>query len=167
LADSSKPGGESSSTIWIGSTVITFLGLLFGTNLMILGSLFRWRSDSVLGLYNVSGWRYDHLIGGDGRITLALGALVAAFLLVGLLAQNRAAFMGAVIASAASLSLALYEVIYIATRPGITGPGTGLYMVIGGGVAGLMCSLGGYLMMVERHRQSSASDTDPAAPGVV
>jgi hypothetical protein len=157
LAGREKQEVENSTTIWIGSTVIASLGLLFGSAMTIVGSLVTWRSDSLLGLYSVNGWNYENLTPWDGRITLVLGALTAVFILVGLLAQNRAAFMGATVTFFITLVFSIYEVVYISTRPGITGAGTGLYMVVGAGVAGFMCSLGGYLMMAERHRQRAAS----------
>ena len=167
MAGSDEPGVESSTTVWIGSMVITCLGVAFGLTLTVLGSLFRWRSDGILGLYDLSGWRYHNLIKGDGKLTLALGVLAALFLVIGLLAQNRVFYMAAACAFAAALFLSIYELIYIATRPGITGAGTGLYMVLGGAVAGLMCSLGGYLMMVERRRQAGAQSSPPVVGEVV
>ncbi len=155
MAEREEPEGTSSSTLWIGSTVIALLGLSFGSAMTIVGSLLTWRSDSLLGLYSVNGWDYENITAWDGRITLVLGALTALFILVGLLARSRAGFMAATVAFFISLVISVYEVVYISTRPGITGPGTGLYMVVGAGVAGFMCSLGGYLMMAERHRQSA------------
>lgn len=147
------PGSDvarvDSTKVWIGSTVITCLGLSFGSGLIVLGSLLKWRSDGVLGLYNVSGWRYHNVVSGDGKITMALGILMAIGLLAGLLAQNKYAFIVSAVGGGLVMGFSIYEIIYAATRPGITGPGHGLYMVLGGGVAGFLCSLGGYLMMAE------------------
>jgi hypothetical protein len=75
--------------------------------------------------------------------------------LVGLLARSRAGFMSAAVASAAVLGFSIYELIYVGTSPGITGPGHGLYLVLGGGVAGVMCAFCGYSMMTARHRERS------------
>jgi hypothetical protein len=121
---------------------------------MIAGSFLRWRADSVLALYNRSGWQFDNIIRGDGKMTFAMGALIAACLVAGLLAQNRAPFMAGTAIAAVSLGLSAYEIIYIASRPGITGPGRGLYMVLAGSGAAFLCSLGGYLMMTERRKEA-------------
>lgn len=156
MAEQTRPEVESSTRVWVGSAVVTFLGLLVGSTLATAGSVTRWRSDSVLGLYNQTGWRYENLVRGDGRITAALAVAVALFLLVGLLAQSRVAYMAATVAAALLLALSVYELIYISTRPGITGPGAGIYMVLGGAVAAVLSSLGGYLMMAERHLKPAA-----------
>lgn len=157
MVEDSRPQVEGSTRVWVGSAVMTLLGLLLGSALAIAGSLTRWRSDSVLGLYNRTGWRYENLIEGDGRITAALAVALAVFLLVGLLGQSRSAYMAATVAAGSLLALSIYELIYISTRPGITGPGSGIYMVLGGAVAAVLCSLGGYLMMAERHVHSAAN----------
>ncbi len=154
MPDSTKPNVGSSTRVWVGSTVMTCLGLILGAGVMIAGSLLRWRSDAVLALYNRSGWQFENIIRGDGKITFAMGALVAACLVAGLLAQNRVPFMAGVAVSAVSLGFSAYEIIYIASRPGITGPGRGLYMVLAGSGAAFLCSLGGYLMMTERRKEA-------------
>ena len=162
MPDSSKPNVGSSTRVWVGSTVMTCLGLILGAAVMIAGSLLRWRADAVLALYNRSGWQFDNIIRGDGKMTFAMGALIAACLLAGLLAQRRAPFMAGVAIAAVSGGLAAYEIIYIATRPGITGPGRGLYMVLAGSGAAFLCSLGGYLMMTERRKEAGV--VQAAAP---
>jgi hypothetical protein len=147
---------RSSTKVWIGSTVTVCLGLVFGSALVLSGSALRWRSDSVLGLYNQSGWRFDNIINGDGKITLALGIVFTVAILCGLVMQSRVLFLVAFAASVFTLGLSIYEIIYVATRQGITGPGHGLYMVLGAGAAGSLCSLGGYLMMAERRNEQSS-----------
>jgi len=125
-------------------------GLALGATLVIVGSPLTWRADGVLSLFNVSGWRYQNIIAGDGKITLALGLVMALGFVFGLLLQSRAAYMTAVIAGLLVLGLSIYELIYVATRSGITGPGHGLYMVLGGGAVGIMSGLCGYSMMADR-----------------
>lgn len=149
----------SSTRVMVGSTVITLLGVFLGSVIVMTGSLLKWRSDAVLGLYNVNGWSFENLTSGDGKVTLALGALITVALLTGLLLQNKAAYMTAVVASLGTMGLALYEWIFIATRPGVTGPGHGLYMVFFGCIACLLCALGGYLMMAERAELPAGAET--------
>lgn len=156
MLENSRPEVESSAKVWVGSAVMTFLGVLLGSGLAIAGSLTRWRSDGVLGLYNQTGWRYENLVNGDGRITAALAVAVSVFLLAGLLAQSRVAYMAATVAAGSLLALSVYELIHVSTSPGIIGPGAGLYMVLGGAVAAVLSSLGGYLMMTERHAEPAA-----------
>ena len=161
--DAPKAKVESSTKVWIGSTVISVLGLLFGVNLIIIGSCLRWQADSVLGLYNVSGLHYHNVISGDGKLTLALGIITAVALLFGWLAQNKYGFMISVVCSGLALAFAIYEMIYISTRPGVTSTGHGIDMVLGGAFPTLLCSLGGYLMMVERGREKTAPEEPVSA----
>jgi hypothetical protein len=150
MSSDEKPEVASSTKIWIGSTVTTSLGIVFGTSLIITGSFLAWRADGILGLFGTSGWRLENIVSGDGKITVALGVVMTMGLLVGLLMQSRAFYMVAVVSSAIVIGLSIYELIQMANRPGITGPGHGLYMVLGGGVAGIMCAYCGYSMMKER-----------------
>lgn len=142
-------GGGSSRRLRIGSTVISFLGLSLGASVVVCGSVSRWRSDTALGLFNQSGWHFDNLVAGDGKITLALGSLMAVGLLVGAVSLNRWAYAVSVAFAALLLAASIYEIVYMVSRPGLTGPGHGLYMVLGGSVAGFLCSIGGYLMTSE------------------
>lgn len=136
----------------IGSLVISCLGIVFGTVLIIAGSELTWRSDRVLGLYNQSGWRFNNIVSGDGKITMALGILMTIGLVLGFLLRSRVAYAVALASDLAVMALAIYELIFLVTRRGIVSPGNGLYMVIGGTVAGGLCALGGYLMMTETGR---------------
>jgi hypothetical protein len=131
----------------IGTAVISALGTSFGMAVAIAGSFMTWRSDAVLGLYNLTGWQYDNIVSGDGKILLFIGIIcVIAFILAAALLR-RALYVVTFVCSSAILALDLYELIFLWTRPGIVSPGSGLYAVLGGGIVGILCSLGGYLML--------------------
>jgi hypothetical protein len=152
--DEEVEGAEwSSSRTVIGSSVISVLGIVFGSSLIVSGSALTWKSDHILGIYNQSGWSFHNVISGDGKVTMALGALMAIGFVLGVVLQSRAAYAVACVADILVAAFALYEVIFMMTRQGVVGPGNGLYMVLGGSVAGFLCALGGYLMMAERHRE--------------
>ncbi len=157
MPDAAVPEVTGSTKVWVGTTVVTFLGLGFGVGLTITGSLLNWRSDSVLGLYDQSGWSFHNIVSGDGKLTLALGILMALGLIIGLVSRSRAGYMLGVVSSALLLALSIYELIYVGTSAGITGPGHGLYLVLGGSVAGIMCCFCGYSMMASRHREMSGA----------
>ncbi len=133
----------------IGSSVISLLGLVFGCSLIVAGSELTWRSDRVLGLFSRSGWRFGVITGGDGRITMALGVLMAIGFILGALLKSAPAYGISLAADLLVMALCVYELIYLFSRHGIVGPGNGLFMVLGGSVAGGLCALGGYLMMSE------------------
>jgi len=154
LVDKGGGSGTSSSRVLIGSLVISALGLVFGSSLIVAGSALTWRSDRILGLYNQSGWSFHHVISGDGKVTMALGVIMAVGIVIGFALQSRAAYAVACVADLLVLGFALYELIYLFTRQGVVSPGNGLYMVLGGSVAGFLCALGGYLMMTEKHREA-------------
>ena len=162
-----KPEVASSTKVWVGSTVTSLSGLTLAATLVIVGSSLTWRADGVLDLFSMSGWRYDNIVAGDGKITLALGVVIALGLLAGLLMQSRVFYMVTAVSSLLVLGLSIYELINIATRSGITGPGHGLYMVLGGGVVGIMCGFCGYSMMAERREAGPeipiAADPDGVA----
>ncbi|MFH1149904.1 MAG: hypothetical protein V1748_05470 [Actinomycetota bacterium] len=138
--------GDGSRRLRIGTAVISLLGLSFGASLATCGSALRWRSDTALGLFNQSGWHYDNLVAGDGKITLALSVLMALGLLIGAVLLNRWFYALALASAVLLLAVSILEVVTLVTRPGLTGPGHGVYMLLGGGVAGVLCGLGGYLM---------------------
>ena len=133
----------------IGSAVISLLGITFGSCLIVAGSALTWRSDRIIGLYNQSGWKYTNIVHGDGKITMALGALMAVTLILGVLLQSRIAYAVALAADICIGVFALYELINLFAASGVVSPGNGLYMVLGGSIAGFLCCLGGYLMMTE------------------
>ena len=158
---------RGSRKLTIGSTVISLLGIAFGSALIVAGSELTWRSDHTLGLFNQSGWRFSNLICGDGKITMALGILMALGLILGVLLQSRISYGVALASDLAVMALGLYELIFLLTRHGIVGPGSGLYMVIGGSVAGGLCSLGGYLMMTETRGSGDSMANIAGEPGTV
>ncbi|MHB8895993.1 MAG: hypothetical protein ACYC99_12575 [Candidatus Geothermincolia bacterium] len=148
-ADKDIKKKKGSRQLAIGSSVISLLGITFGGCCMVAGSLLTWRSDRVLGLYNQSGWRFSNIVSGDGKITMALGILVVVGLVVGVIFKSRLGYGVALVADLAVMAIGLYELIFLFSRQGIVSPGNGIYMVIGGSVAGGLCALGGYLMMAE------------------
>ncbi len=147
-------GPTSRRRVIIGSSVISLLGITFGSCLVVAGSALTWRSDRILGLYNQSGWKYSNIAGGDGKITMALGAVMAVTLVAGVLFQSRALYAVALAADICVAGFILFELIYLGAASGVVSPGNGLYMVLGGSVAGFLCCLGGYLMMTETRAQA-------------
>lgn len=141
---------KSSRQLLIGSSVISLLGITFGSCLIIAGSALTWRSDHILGLYNQSGWKFTNIVSGDGKITMALGVVIALGCILGVILQHKVPYGIALVADLLVGALSLYELIYLFTRQGVVGPGSGLYMVLGGSIAGGLCCLGGYLMMAEK-----------------
>lgn len=141
--------------------MISCLGIVFGAGLIVTGSMLTWRSDRVLGLYSRSGWSFDNILPGDGRVTVALGALMAAGIILGFFLRNRAAFAVALAADLATMALAVYELLHLVTRPGVVSPGNGLYMVLGGTVAGGLCTLGAYLMISETLQREESAPAQP------
>lgn len=158
-----KPEVESSTKIYIGSTVLAVPGMLFGSGMLVSGSLLEWRADRVLGIYGRGGWSFSNLTPGDGRLTLAAGVILAVLMTAGLLLQDKHVYAVAVATSVSCLGLAIYEIAFVATRPGITGVANGLYLVLGGSVVSLMCALGSYVMMAERGAAETASGGRPPA----
>jgi hypothetical protein len=149
MAEEPEAAPGSNRKLTIGSIVISGLGVLFGSCLIIAGSELTWRSDRVLGFYNQSGWSFRNLVHGDGKITMALGIVIAIGLILGALLKSRHAYAVGLGADLLVMALCVYELIFLSTRNGIIGAGNGLYMVLGGTVAGGLCCLGGYLMMKE------------------
>ena len=139
----------------IGSAVISLLGITFGSCLIVAGSALTWRSDRILGLYNQTGWKYSNIAAGDGKITFALGALMAVALVAGVIFQSRSLYAIALGADILIAGFTIYELIFLGAASGIVSPGNGLYMVLGGSVAGFLCCLGGYLMMTETRAQAN------------
>lgn len=61
---------------------------------------------------------------------------------------NRRAFFGIVFAcSVIAFLLSFCEIIYLLTRPGITGPGTGLYISLIASIAGMLAGQCGYSLL--------------------
>lgn len=155
---------RGSRRLIIGSSVISILGITFGSCLVVAGSALTWRSDHILGIYNQSGWKFSNIAGGDGKITMALGVLMAVGFILGVLMQNKVPYAIALVADVIVGALSLYELIYLFTRQGVVGPGNGLYMVLGGSIAGGLCALGGYLMMAESRTAEKEKGAQAEAP---
>jgi hypothetical protein len=149
MADETEHIVHGSRRLTTGSIVMSGLGIAFGSFLIIAGSELTWRSDRVLGFYNQSGWSFHNIVHGDGKITMALGIVIAIGLVLGALLKSWQAYGVALAADLLVMALCVYELVYLSTRQGIVGAGNGLYMVLGGTIAGALCSLGGYLMMKE------------------
>lgn len=135
------------SRVVIGTTVISLIGISFGMGVVIAGSFMTWRSDSVLGFYSRTGWHFDNIVSGDGKILLILGLICFTSFILGGALRRRAFYGVAFFCSLTILALDLYELIFLWTRPGVVSPGSGLYATLGGSVAGILCGLGGYLML--------------------
>jgi len=139
--------GMVETKVRVATIVNSALGIVLAVSMMIVACFLTWRSDSVLGLYSESGWQYTNLVSGDGKILLALGATCFIFLVLGAW-LNRRAFFGIVfICSVMALLLSSYEIIYLLTRPGIIGPGTGLYITLIASVAGMLAGQCGYSLL--------------------
>lgn len=140
------------SRITVGSAVISLLGIVFGMVVIVGGTFMTWRSDMVLGLFTSTGWSFSNILSaGDGKISLALGVIGFVSLLLGGALRNRWFYCLALASSVLVLGLFVYELVFIATRTGVVSPGTGLYMLLGGGMVGVLCSLGGYFMVRPQH----------------
>jgi hypothetical protein len=136
------------SRVIIGTTVISLLGASFGMAVVLLGSFMTWRSDPVLGLYSRNGWHFDNIISGDGKISVILGLICLISFILGAALHRRVFYGVSLFCSLTILALFVYELIFLLTIPGVVSPGSGLYTMLGGCVAGILCSLGGYLMLV-------------------
>lgn len=145
---------SGSRRVLIGSIVVSLLGITWGSGLIIIGSCLTWRSDRVLGLYSESGWSFNNLVHGDGRITIVLGIVIAVGMLLGVAFRSRIAYAVALATDLLVACVVIYELIFIASRQGVVSPGSGLYMALGATVAGGLCALSGYLMMTETMREA-------------
>lgn len=130
--------------------MISALGLGFGGFLMVAGSILTWRNDPVLGLFDQSGLEFHNLVSGDGKITLVLGSIVVVAFVLGALLRMKVFYGTALLISILVFVLTSYELVYLSTRPGVVGPGFGLYMLLGGAVAAFLAGLGGYLMVADK-----------------
>ena len=63
---------------------------------------------------------------------------------------RRVFYTVAIAISVATLLLAVYETLYLVTRPGITGPGIGIHLICGGSVAAFFYGLCGYSLLEKR-----------------
>lgn len=141
------PSETTATRVLVGGIVISFLGISFGMALVIAGSFLTWKSDPVLGLFGQSGMHVVNLTGSDGIISLVLGCIGLPALVLGAVLKQKYFYLVALVCSILLLVFSAYEVMFMATRTGVVGPGHGLYLIMGAGVAAFLCSLGGYLMM--------------------
>lgn len=133
-----------------GALVSAVLGILFGMVLIVCGSFMTWQSDPVLGIYVRSGVDFKHVVAGDGKITVVLGAIGMLSLILGAIFVRKTFFAIPLVCSVILFGFSVFELIYLFTRLGVVAPGNGLYTVFGGTVAAFFCSLSGYLMTSER-----------------
>jgi len=150
-ADGTNGAAErrSDSRVRIGTTVISALGVVFGMFLVVAGSFVTWRADTVLGLYSVGGWDFQNIVAGDGRVSVVLGCLGFAGFVLGAVLRRRAFYALGFSCSVILLALSVYELVFLLTRSGVVSAGTGVYMLLGGSVVGVLCGIGGYFMVSE------------------
>lgn len=143
-----KSADPGASRVKIGAPLISILGVIFGVSLIIGGSFMTWRSDTILDLFNRTGWRFQNLLtAGDGKLSLALGIAILVAILLGGALRNRWLYAATLGLTSVVIILFLYELIFLMTRPGVVSPGTGLFALLGGSIITIMCALGGYLMV--------------------
>ncbi|MEY4174801.1 MAG: hypothetical protein RI900_1966 [Actinomycetota bacterium] len=103
--------------------------------LVVVGSLLPWAK--VLGFISVSG------TDGDGKITLVLGALAIA----GLFVRKASSLIGVAVIFLLSLAIGVYDFVNVSNKiteaegeifEGGVSVGIGLYLVIAGGLIGLI-----------------------------
>ena len=131
----------------IGAAVISLLGILFGMILTMAGSIVYWKVDPIFHRFSKSGFAARGFIAGDGKIMLVLAIVGFAALVAGGILRRKWLYGIALVASLLILGLATYEIVHIALSTSIYETGSGLYMCVGGGVAGSFCSLGGVTMV--------------------
>lgn len=148
--------------VFIGTAMVSILGTAFGMFEIIMGSFLIWRSDSVLGLYDQTGWRFDNLVAGDGKISFVLGTLAFIGLVLGFALRRRAFYALTAACSLLVFVLSIYELVFLFTRSGVVSPGAGVYMLVGGSVVGILCGIGGYFMLEEIEKEAGDSTPVPA-----
>lgn len=141
--------GAVESRVRIGTMLLSVLGTIFGSAVVVAGSFLEWTTDGILGVYGGSGWSTTNLVAGDGRIAFVMGVLSVALFAGGAVFLRGFFYLANTVNGALAVALGIFEIACVAGRTGIVTPGTGLYMVLGGGVVLAMCGLGGYLMLKE------------------
>ncbi|MDD5448350.1 MAG: hypothetical protein PHO53_04205 [Actinomycetota bacterium] len=142
--------GEIQKRVIIGLTIFIILGFFLGFPLVLSGSFFEWQSDNALGLYKKSGFEYQNLLAGDGKISLALGILGVFLFAFAFMLRSENLYKLTAICSILLALFALYEIVTLLIKPGVIGVGFGLYMVLGGSVISLLCSFGSYMMLSQK-----------------
>jgi len=141
----------------IGALISAALGIFFGMGLIVCGSFMTWQSDPVLGIYVRPGVDFKHVVAGDGRITLVLGAIGVLSLIAGAIFVKKTFFAIPLVFAVVLFGFSVFELTYLFTRQGVVAPGNGLYAVFGGTIAAFLCSLSGYLMTSERDADLKAA----------
>ncbi len=131
--------------ISIGAT----LAIVFGSFLVIAGSITTWADDPVLGLLSKKGIEFRGISPSDGIITLVLGALSFAGLAAVIISKSKRIARIPVAIFAILFIFSLFEILNLLPARGILSPGRGIYMILGGSVAGFLCSLSCYNIIAD------------------
>lgn len=146
---SRQEGDREARRVVIGTAVIALLGTVFGMLQIVGGSFVAWRSDSVLGLYIESGWNFNNLVAGDGKISVVLGTVGFVAIVLGAALHRKAFFAVTFACSLVVFAISIYELVFLFTRSGVVSPGAGVYMLIAGSLVGILAGIGGYFMLSE------------------
>lgn len=130
-----------------GAMATSLIGICLGMSVVIAGSFFTWQADKVLGVFSRSGWHFDNLVAGDGKITLTAGIICLVFLGAGAVFKNRTSYALAIVFSVFCLVFSIYELIVINSKSALLGTGPGVYLVGLGGVIGLLSSICGFFIV--------------------
>ncbi len=137
-----------------GVAVGSALAFVFGSILVITGSLMSWANDPVLGLLSKKGTGFQGITPSDGLVTLVLGILSAISLAIVFVSKRKLIALIPVLAFSITLVLAVVNIIIVSGR-GILSPGRGIYMVLGGSVAGMLCSMSCYQIIADFTRDKA------------
>lgn len=140
-------GRKIQKRVFVGLTIFVILGFFLGFTLVLSGSFLEWQSDYALGIYKKSGFEYQNILAGDGKISLAVGILGIFLFAFAFGLRSRKLYKLTVACSVLLALFAIYEAVTILLKPGIIGIGFGLYMVLGGSIIVFLCSLGSALML--------------------
>lgn len=135
-----------------GIVVGSILAFIFGSVLVISGSLTFWAYDPVLGLMSKKGLDFQGITPSDGLATLILGGISAVSLAALLISKRKSVALIPVSAFSLTLFLSVVNILTFISGRGILSPGRGIYMVMGGSVAGILCSLSCYQIIVDLTR---------------
>lgn len=130
-----------------GAMATSLIGIILGMSFVILGSFLTWQSDEVLGVFTRSGWVFDNIVGGDGKIAFFAGVACIMLFAAGWLFKNRASYAAAAVLSLFFLVFSIYELIVINGRSSLFGTGVGVYLLGLGGVIGLFSSACGFFIL--------------------
>ncbi|MBN1289891.1 MAG: hypothetical protein JXA49_09680 [Actinobacteria bacterium] len=142
-----EQSGSTDRMASFGAMATSLIGIILGMSIVILGSFLTWQSDEVLGIFNRSGWAFNNVINGDGRITFILGIVCLIFLALGWLLKSRVSYGVAALLSFFFLAFSIYELAVINYRSSLLGTGLGIYLLGLGGVIGFLSSLCGVFIV--------------------